>query len=116
VRGVGAVESGSLQLGDIQPHLVSSFAEEAPRTQPVGRRQNPVQRAAGAVDGVVLGGHPSGQDLVDAFMITTAPGDQHRIFKILIGDHRKGRLWQVIVDVRVHAQEQVDDGRSFGSA
>jgi hypothetical protein len=44
-------------------------------------------------------------------MITTTPVDQSRILKIMIGDHRKGRLWQVIVDVSVHTEEQVDDGR-----
>ncbi|HEX6759519.1 MAG TPA: hypothetical protein VF086_14090, partial [Propionibacteriaceae bacterium] len=59
VIGVGGGKSGSLQLGDIQPDLVSSFAEKTPGTHLVGRRQKPVQCASGAAYGVVFGGNPA---------------------------------------------------------
>ena len=40
-------------------------------------------------------------------MITATPVDQYRIREVVVGDHRKQRLRQVEVDVRVHAKKQV---------
>jgi hypothetical protein len=62
---------------------------------------------------VIFGSHSGSQDLVNAFMITTAHVDQERILEILIGDHRKSGLRQVVVDVGVHPWEQMAEGRQL---
>jgi hypothetical protein len=87
---VGALQSCPLQFGNVQPHLVSSLPEETPRAQPIRGRKNPIEHAACAAR-VILRCHPRRQDPIDAFMITTTPANQHRVFEIMIVDYRKGR-------------------------
>jgi hypothetical protein len=42
------------------------------------------------------------------------PGEQRRIAELLIGDHREQCLWQVVVDVRVHAEQDMAERGQAG--
>src|ERR671912_397983 len=105
--GVGSGQPRLLQREGVVPHLLPGLTEKSLGTGPVERSQYAVEEAAGSAELAILGRHPRGQDVVDAFMITSASLDQRRIGEVVVGDHRKQRLRQGKVDVRVHAEKKV---------
>ena len=75
--------------------------------------RNRVQGAAQALRGqvIVLVADPARDDLVDPHMVVPAARHQPAVPGLVVVDHRQQRLRQVVVDVRVHAEQQVAQRR-----
>ena len=49
-------------------------------------------------------------------VVLAAAGPDDRVVELLVGDHREQRLRQVVVDVRVHPEQEVAQHRLVGVA
>ncbi len=109
VRGRTA-SPGSVQGHGVVPDLGSRLTQEAAAGGLVRGAEQGVGQRTGSTDPgqfLVLGADPAGQYLVDALMVGPAPGDDGQIRELPRADHGEQGLRQVVVDVRVHAQQDV---------
>jgi hypothetical protein len=49
-------------------------------------------------------------------VIGLSPGEHGRVVELLVGDHGDQGLRQVVVDVRVHAEQHVPQRRQLGGS
>ncbi len=112
-----AVRAGRARLGQFQgigPHLGAGLAQEAPGGHPVQRLQRAVLPGRGRVAPLefgVLRADPDGQHLVDPAVVRLPEGAHLRVAELRVADHREQRLGQVVVDVGVHAEQDVPHRR-----
>src|SRR5215218_2294367 len=112
--GPGAGAAGGVEEAGVGPDLGPGLAEEAPGGQAVEGLEEAVGAAAGAAQGLqlgVLGADPGHQDLVDVLVVGVAAGQQLGVVEVARGDHGQERLGEVVVDVGVHAEQDVAQGR-----
>ena len=112
VRGATA-SPGGVEGHGVVPHLGPGLAQETAAGRLVGWAEQDVRpRARGAGPGQlrIFRADLAGQHLVDALMVGAAPGGDRRIRELPGTDHREQGLRQVVVDVRVHAEQDVPQG------
>src|SRR2546427_2812448 len=108
--GLGALTAGEGKRPGVHPHLPARLFQEPLRARSVEGREDAVDQVAIAWFllpqqlAILLWDAPD-QDLVDASVVSRAPGHRPRVLELLVGDHRQQRLREVVVDVRVHAEE-----------
>jgi hypothetical protein len=84
-------------------------AKEPPRRPAVQRGEDPVDEAAGRLprELAVLGRDLRREHAVDLLVVTSAAGEQRRVGEVVVGNDGEQCLRQVVVDVRVDAEEDV---------
>jgi hypothetical protein len=115
-RPQGALAARAAEQHGVAPDLAARLLQEAAGGGPIERDQQAVEQ--GPVPGalhlgqlLVLGGHAAGDDGVDALVVGPAPSHQLGVVELVVADDRQQRLRQVVVDVGVHAEQQVPQRR-----
>ena len=115
-RGVRllALPAAAAERRRVGPYLGPRLAQEAPGCGPVQRLQGVVPPRPGGRERtqlVVLGAHPGRQHLVDLAVVCLPSGEQRGVIELGIADHCQQRLRQVVVDMRVHPEQDMAQGR-----
>jgi hypothetical protein len=114
---VRALPARPAQHGRVGPYLLPSLAQEALSGEPADRAQQPVEQRGwpGQPDQLVLlGRDPGGEHLIDRPVVGLPAGQQRRVVELIIADHRHQGLRQVVVDVRVHAEQHMPERGQAG--
>jgi hypothetical protein len=111
--GVRTVQPSTLQFDGVVPDLLPGLAQEPFRAQPVERRQDVIEQRLASPEFDVLIRHAFGEHGVDAFVIAPPPVHEHVVLEFVVADHREQRLRQVVVDVRVYAEQDVPERGQF---
>ena len=112
-----AGDARPLQLHGVVPDLRRASRRnrvEAARLSGVSTRSSGARGAGRQL--VVLGGDPGGEHAVDALVVAAPSVEQDRVGEVLVGDDGEQRLRQVVVDVRVDAEQHVPSGGSVGGS
>ena len=113
VRG-GTARPGRVEGLGVVPHLGPGLAQEAAAGRLVGWPEQDIRPRARRADPgqlLVFRADPTGQHVVDPLMVGAAPAGDGGIRELPGADHREQGLRQVVIDVRVHAQQDVPQGR-----
>src|SRR5581483_1412146 len=101
----------------VVPHLRPGLGEHPLGGGPVERSEEPVEQGDPARRAylVVLGADPGQQHGVHVRVVARAGGAYRRVVEVLRGDDGDQGLRQIVVDVRVHAEQDVAQRREFGA-